>query len=412
MTIVFVLIAALLVLAALAVVIWPLLRPMADEPNAAPQDNSERLAVLADSLRELKLEFAAGTLQRGEYEEAKTELERQAVDADAMAARRTTAAGRSGWLAAMAVAIALPVVAIALYVAMGQPAALQAPTQVTDAQRSIGDGQAHIQTMIAALRERLQQDSQDARGWTMLARAYAATGQAQEAIKAYAKAVALKPDTAGLLVEYANALGMFHDRNLRGKPQQLLERALALQPDNPNALALAGAAALQRGDRVAAVQYWQQLQQLLPPDSAKYARVARLIARAQGERLEQPQQKQSVAIVEAAIHGTITVSKALQEKITAGDTLFIFARAPDGPPMPLAVLRRPAPQFPLQFTLDDSHAMVSGVHLSQYSVVNIVARVSRTGTATLQPGDLEGRAQSVPIGTQDVRIIIDDRVGS
>lgn len=404
MTIIFVLIVALLVLAAVAVVIVPLVRTGSAQA-VTQDDNSERFAVLSDSMRELDMEFEAGTLERGEYEEAKTELQRQAVDADDAPRQPAARTGRTVWAPTLVVAVVVPLLAVVLYVAMGQPAAVLAgATGAVVAQGADDPGADHVQAMIASLRQRLQEDSQDARGWTLLARAYAATGQSQQAMDAYAKAVALKPDSAGLLVEYANALGMFHDRNLGGKPQQLLKRALELQPDNLNALALAGAAAFQQGDRAAAVESWQRLKQLLPPDSAKQSRVDALIARAEG--------RQPAVAADTAIHGTITVSKALREKITAGDTLFIFARAPDGQPMPLAVVRQPAPQFPLQFTLDDTHAMVSGVHLSQYPVVNIVARVSRTGNATLQPGDLEGRVQSVSVGSENVRIVIDNRVGS
>ncbi len=402
MIIVFVLIAAALVLAALAVVILPLMRATPVDGAAEEGDDSARLAVLADGMRELNTELEAGTLDRSEYDEAKAELERQALDADAAPRRRAASAGRTAWAPALVVGIALPLLAVVLYVANGQPAAIWGGADSVVAQHP-GAESNELNEMISMLKQRLQQDGGDAQGWTLLARAYRAAGQSQDSVDAYEKAVGLDSDNADLLIEYANTVAVLHNRNLRGKPQRLIDRALKLDPDNLNALALAGAAALQRGESKDAVRYWTHLKSLLPADSPGLARIDELIARAQG--------KQPAAVAEAAIHGTVTVSDALAGKITAGDTLFIFARAPNGPPMPLAVVRQPAPQFPATFTLDDSRAMTPDLHLSQFPSVNIVARLSRSGSATLQPGDLEGHINSVALGSKDVQIVIDHRVG-
>lgn len=414
MVIVFVVIVAVLILAALAVVILPLMRAAPTKDAEGSGDDSERLSVLADGMRELDTELEAGTLDRAEYEEAKTELERQALEADDTPERRASSAGRaeSVWVPALVVGIALPLLAIVLYAATGTPAGISVgpsgpsrpsrPSTVR-AQRAGGGSNAHVKAVIAKVKKQLQTEGGDAKGWTLLARAYRAMGRSLDAINAYQKAVGLAPKNAELLIEYASTLATLHGGNFKGMPKQLINRALTLEPDNKKVLALAGIAALQQGNNHAAVRYWRHLRRVIPADSPKRAQVNALIARAQG--------KQPAVVTKTAIRGTVTVADGLAETVTAGDTLFIFARAPDGPPMPVAVMRVPAPQFPLQFTLNNTQAMVSGLRLSQFSTVNIVARISRTGSAKLQPGDLEGHVNSVPVGSNDVRIIIDNRVG-
>jgi len=409
MTLVFVLLAAVFILAALTVVIVPLIRPVKADP--ATQDNNRaRLAVLADDMRELDAELAAGTLGRTEYDESRQELERQALEADAVAKRQADSARLTVWVPALVVAIAVPLLAVMLYLLTGQPAAInEGPNRAGGmadivAEHANGTPDADLDAMIARLRQRLDSEGGDAQHWVLLARSYRAAEQPRNALAAYQKALDLDVDNADLLVEYANAFAVAHDHNLQGKPQQLLDRALQLAPDNRNALALAGMAALQRGDNKAALGHWQYLADLVPVDAPNRDRIDELIARAQG--------KAPAAAAKRAIHGTVTVSDELADQITAADTLFIFARAPDGPPMPLAVVRKPAPRFPLRFTLDDSQAMAPGLQLSQYTNVEIVARVSRTGSANLQPGDLEGQVSSVALGSNGVRIVIDHQVGS
>lgn len=406
MNVLFVLITAVLILTALAVVIVPLMRATPAPDAATDGTDDARMTILADSMRELDAELEAGTLARNEYDEARAELEQQALDTDAAGANRFASAGRAAWAPALAVGIALPLLTLALYLVEGQPGAILPATRTAGAvaQHANGESNARLATMIAKLKQRLQEDGGDPQDWMLLARSYSAEERPQDAIEAYQTAVDLAPENANLLIEYANVVAATHDHALGGKPQQLIDKALRLEPENMNALALAGAAALQQGANEDALRYWRHLKRLVPADSPDQARVDVLIARAEGKR--------PAVAVNAGISGTVTVSDTLADRITAGDTLFIFARAPDGPPMPLAVVRKSAPRFPAQFTLDDTRAMAPGLQLSQYANVDIVARVSRTGSATLRPGDLEGRIDSVALGSKDVRIVIDHRVGS
>ncbi|HMN22083.1 MAG TPA: c-type cytochrome biogenesis protein CcmI [Ottowia sp.] len=403
----FLVLAAALVLLALALVIVPLLR---HADRAAPADPA--LAVLADRLREIDAEHAAGTLGDAEHERARLELERQALQARQDAPANEPASLRVNWGAALATAITLPLAAALLYAAVGTPEAISG----RGVQAAAADPAHPPQDdAIAALSERLARDGGDAEGWVLLARSYFQLGRTQDALGAYRKATALQADNPDLWVEYANTLATTQNRDLSGEPQQLVERALRLDPNNLNALAFAGLAALQRGERETAVQHWRRLEAQLPEDSEDRARIGEWIARAQGQA--PPAKVATTAPASAApatrpeIRGTVVVDSALASQIAPADTLFVFARAENGPPMPLAAVRTRASGWPVSFTLDDSSAMAEGLALSRHPRVNIVARVSRLGNANAQPGDIEGHLEGVALGRQDVRVVLDRVVG-
>lgn len=424
--ILFMLLAAAMLLAALAFVILPLVRT-----PLAPVSGQESLTVLADGVRELDAELASGRSTRAEYEQACRDLELQALEADAAASARRGGDARAGWSAALAAGIALPLAATILYVALGQPSALLAAGTGAHA----GVGQAQMDGAIEALSRRLEDNESDGEGWTLLARSYLAANRVADAIGAYRKATAIMTDHPDLLVEYANTLAIANNRNLGGKPEELVARALEIDPDNFNALALGGAAALQGGNRELALKHWTRLEALLEPGSEDQARIASLVALAKGEPAPTSMPSTRTASTAPAPHanphpaeggaakaqpgagagaeirGTVTIAGELAGKVAPTDTLFIFARAVGGPPMPLAAVRARAGAWPVSFTLDDSSAMVEGMALSGFPRVDIVARVSRLGSATSQPGDIEGRIENVALGSDGVHVVMDRVVG-
>lgn len=411
----FLLLAVAMVLLALALVIVPLLRG-----RAAAGAGDESLAVLADGMRELEAERAAGDLSAAEYQQARQRIEQQALQAQQREEHaRDSRHLRANWGAALATAIALPLFVALLYLAVGQPGALtpgaSAARMASGAARAPGD------EAIQALSRRLDKDGGDAEAWVLLARSYFQVGRTHDALGAYRKATALTPDNADLWVEYANTLAIANDRQLAGEPAQLVERALKLDPDNLNALAFAGLAALQRDDRAGALRHWQRLQALLPEGSEDHPRIASLIARAQGQAPQESALAPPAGVVvdaqaavpvaarsaQAVIRGTVTLAGALAAQVAPTDTLFVFAKAPEGPPMPLAAVRTRAGGWPVGFTLDDSSAMVQGMALSRFERVNLVARVSRLGNASAQPGDIEGVLENVAVGSSEVRLVLD-----
>lgn len=399
----FVALAAGMVLAALAMVIVPLVRRTQRTARLG-----EDLTVLADGMHELNAELAAGDVSQAEYDRARTELERQALRSEQAAQAQAQSSQRANWAVALTTAIVLPLLVATLYLTVGQPAALGNGGAAL-AQASGGAPQAPDEATLTALKARVAKDAKDAEGWVLLARASFQLGHIDDAIAAYAKVTGLVTDNPNLWVEYANTLAIAHHRDLSGEPTAMVERALKLDPNNFNALAFAGLAAFQRGDQAAALRHWQHLKTLLPQGGEDAKAIDDLIARAGGAHAPSASEAVSAAApqAQATIDGTVTLAAELTDKVAATDTLFVYARAPDGPPMPLAAVRTSTSTWPVSFKLDDSSSMAPGMRLSRFPKVTLVARVSKSGSATPQPGDIEGRVDGVDTGSRGVRIVLD-----
>jgi cytochrome c-type biogenesis protein CcmH len=280
---------------------------------------------------------------------------------------------------------------------------------------------ADVEDMVARLSERLQKNPDDAKGWALLGRSYYVMQRMDEAVAAYAKAVAKIDDDADLYADYADALAMSQGRDLRGKPMELVDRALAINPSQPKALAMAGTEAFQRKDYPAAIALWERLLPMLPADSDLAKSITDGIAEARelggaksaqkSTGSEKPAAKaaQKAASV-GSVSGQVSLSPALASKANASETLFIVARAVNGPRIPLAVLRRRVSDLPLEFTLDDTLAMSPELKLSGAAEVIVSARISKSGNAISQPGDLLGTSAPVKVGAKGLRIAIDSVV--
>lgn len=364
-----------------------------------PWSVSRRVANIAihrDQLRELDADLAAGKIAPAEHERARSELESRLLE-DADAAQDATPR-RGGRGVAVLVGLAVPACALAIYVLIGSPGALD-PRAGTHA---VDSGQ--IEEMVERLATRLRENPEDVAGWRMLGRSYAALGRFAEAVDAYAKAAVRAPRDADLLADFADALGMAHGRSLQGEPEKLIQRALEIDPNHLKALALAGTAAFDRKDFKAAAAYWQRMLPLVPPDSEDARTIRENVAEARGLA---GASGLAAAPAHPGIRGTVRLSPKLKERIAPGDTLFIYARAAEGPAMPLAALRRSARELPLDYALDDSMAMAPGMALSAHPRVVITARVSRSATAKPQPGDLQGASKPVANNAQGVVVVID-----
>lgn len=321
---------------------------------------------------------------------------------------------QAAWRTALAIALFLPLIAFALYVGSGRPMDWMNAQSVQHAQ---GVDLAQARSLTDELARRLEAEPDNLEGWLLLARSRLGTGQAAEALSAYARVLELSPDEPDLLVEYANALSRQQGRSLAGKPTELIERALALAPDNLNALALGGAAALQRGQPRQAQAYWTHLRDLTPEGSPDRTRIEALLARVAGEGAEpatvvaaQPDRSRPAA-ARAFVRGVVQVSPQLAGRFAAGDTLFVFARAVGGSSRPIAAVRKQATGWPVAFVLDDGTSMMQDQALSAFSAVDLVARVSHSGSPTAQPGDLEGSLGAVAVGTDGLELVLDRVVG-
>ncbi|HSC94461.1 MAG TPA: c-type cytochrome biogenesis protein CcmI [Burkholderiales bacterium] len=394
-------IAVLLAAGALAFVLPPLLRSQRPAPGAAV--DATNVAVYRDQIRELEADLAAGTLAQEQYEEARRELEARLL-ADVQggaAAPRTATTGR---IAAIAAGIAIPVASILLYLAVGNPGALAPESE------SHGITRAQIESMVDRLAARMKENPEDATGWVMLGRSYAVLDRFPEAASAYANAVKRSPPDAQLLADYADALAMAQGRRLQGEPERLIAKALAIDPRNVKALALAGTAAFENKDFKGAIVQWRKILDIVPADSDMANSIRDSIADAQqlaGGPVAAPSAPaQPAAAAPATVSGTVRLDPALTKRVAPGDTVFIFARAVDGPRVPLAVTRREVRELPATFTLDDRMAMAPGMNLSAHARVVVGARVSKSGQPAPQPGDFEGLSSPVNVGASGVNVVI------
>jgi cytochrome c-type biogenesis protein CcmH len=386
--IVFWIIAALLA----AVAVFFVLRPLLSRKEQGRLSRSDaNISIYKDQLRELEADLAAGTLGRQDYERARLELEARLLED--VPALEVESAGGSGRRAALAVGIALPLLALAIYLAIGTPRALDPREGAPDA--------AQLEAMVARLAAKLRENPEDAEGWKLLGRSYSVMGRFPEAVDAYAKAAQRAPRDAQLLADFADALAMARGQRLEGEPAQLVERALQIDPKNLKALALAGSAAFERQDYANAATLWGRMLPLVPPDSED----ARLIA----GNVEEAKKLAGIG-AHPGVKGTVRLAPELARQVKPDDILFVFARAAEGPPMPLAVLRAKAGELPLAFNLTDAMAMAQGLTVSAHPRVVVTARVAKSGSAKPAPGDLEGKSPPVANDASGVAVLIDSVV--
>lgn len=438
-------IAGIFIVAALLFVIPALLRSY-----APGQENAEReianVNIYRDQIEELAEDLRNDTLSREQYEASKEELQKrmlQDVSTEHNLAKRP-AAKRHGVAATVIIFLALPLLAVYLYTVIGDARGLLSQSHLASAtqfhaagaEEGMPDGHAQMKSVMENLIKRLQDNPEDVEGWLMLARSYAIMGRFDEASNAYAKLVEMQPENPQFLSDYADVLAMTNDGNLIGKPAELINQALQIDPNYPKALALAGTVEFEKRQFGAAADYWERLLALIPAEAEFAKSISESIAQAKSMAAESKEPsapvqlaqnnnvgtdssvsvasdsepKQSATSGVPSISGRVTLTAALADKVSATDTLFVFARASVGPKMPLAILRVQVKDLPVTFTLDDGMAMTPTMKLSSFPEVVIGARISKTGQAVPASGDLEGFSQPVKIGDTDVVVTIDQQV--
>lgn len=401
-------IASLLMAGALLFVLPPLLQRGARVQQGAA---ALTLAVYRDQQAELDADRRAGALSEAQYEAARRELERRLLEDIGEPTPAPQPAARASRVPAAVVALAAPLFAVSLYFVIGEFKALDPGRAAPLAGNTHEVTPDQIRVMVERLALRLAQNPDDAEGWAMLARSYNVLGRYQDASMAYGRAVERIPGNASLLADYADALAMARGRRLQGEPEALIQRALVADPKHIKSLALAGSAAFEKRDYAGALSYWERITQLVPPDSDVARSIGNSIKEARGLAAA-PAASAALAAQPPAgaapgVSGIVRLAPDLAAKVAPNDTVFIFARAADGPRMPLAVLRKKASELPIQFTLDDSLAMAPQSRLSGVPQIVVGARVSKSASATPQQGDLEGLTQPVSNVERDVKIVID-----
>jgi cytochrome c-type biogenesis protein CcmH len=426
----FVAVSGLLVVVGLALLAFGLLRRrQAQGQGQALDRNAENVVIARERLRELRADLNEGRVSEAEFAARREELESALID-DIADDGAEAVQERSVWYGRWTVAallVVLPWVTVGVYLAVGTPSALTGTPQVRASTNPHGTGMASgedapsVQELVGRLEERLRQEPDNAEGWTLLARTYMSMERYPDAVKAFERVQTLVGDQSEVLLGLADAIAMTQGGRLTGRPATLIDKALELNPNAPIGLWLGGMAAEEQGNFERALTLWQRLEPLVADDPQSSQQVRAMIARvAQKAGVEVPAQVAAAAPPTdstdtgqggggAALTVDVSLDPALKARVSPDDTVFVYAKATEGPPMPLAIARHRVADLPLRVKLDDSMAMMPAMRLSQFPQVEVIARVSKAGSAMPQTGDLVGSRSPVsPASTEQVAIVIND----
>ena len=424
-------VAGIFIVAALLFILPTLLRNKGSETGVAR--DSTNVSIYRDQLSELDNDLRNDILNQEQYDQSKSELQQRMMldmPGEGPISVATKLNSKRSIATSVVLILLIPVLAISLYLFLGntkallpQPAAEQMEL-VDGAITSENDGHQEVSSMVDKLVKRLEKEPEDIEGWNMLGRTYAIMGRFNEARDVYAKLLAKSPDSPEALVNYADVFAMTQDGSLMGKPIELINKALSIDPKNPKALALAGTAKFEQGEFNQAAVYWEELLAIIPAESKLAQSVSGSIKQAKSlasnnqENIliakQQPPESDKKIVnksLSQTISGVVNISPALSAKTSPGDTLYIYARAKSGPRMPLAIVRLQAKDLPAKFTLKDGMGMNPNMKLTSFPEVVISARVTKSGKAVPANGDLQGFSKVVRIGDQNVNILIDRQVG-
>ena len=370
-------------------------------------------AVYQDQLRELERDLQSGVLSPSDHQSAREDLESRLLqDVDGLTAEAPTrpeqaapapTAGQVTWFktTSWGLAIALPLLSLGVYQWLGQPQALE-PQTLAQGMPSEHLTPERLEGMAKALRERLQQNPDQAEDWVMLARVERALDHYDAAAQALASALKLSQDL-DWAIERAEILATARQGDFQGEPWQIITSVLKTDPQHLGALLLAGSASYSEGRYPQALKHWEQASALVPADAPDRQPLDAALSQVRS-KLGLPDPR-AQAMAASAVRGRVSLAPSALERVQANDTVFIYATAPDSR-MPLAIEQIKAAQLPYDFVLDDSKAMNPQVHLSDATVLVVRARVSRSGQAQAQPQDLSAELTGVRPGTKGLQLIL------
>ncbi len=340
----------------------------------------------------------------------------------------------------MLLVLAVPAVAVLTYLQLGNPQIIPSlETAAVDGAPGPAtgpDGQQvpALDTLAQGLAERMEQNPDNLEGWLMLGRTYLALDQPAKALQAIERANQLAPDQVSVMLAYAEVLAANSGNSLAGRPAELIRTALEREPTNPSARWLNGMLAYQQERFAEAVGAWQTVLDELDPAGQEAQEMRQMIAEARGRGglpegpAQAPKAPPVLAVdaspaagtavatggpatgADARLRVSVTLAPALVGRAGPDDTVFVFARAAAGPPMPLAVSRIKVADLPASVTLDDSMAVLPSMRLSSFPQVIVGARVSKSGQATPGSGDLEGQTGPLEAAATPAVAVTVDRI--
>jgi len=385
----------------LVLVLLLLLRPyLFPGKVAATSRRQMNAAIYREELDKLEAERSAGLITSTDYEIAHAEM-RQRLFQDTNEEDDHATLG-STKKTAIALLLFVAILSSGLYFYLGDVSRV---AQMNTENPMTQEG---IEKMVNEFALKMEKDPGNLKGWAMLARSYRVLGRNEEAVKAYARAGNFIDSDPQLLADYADALASNANGNFSGKPLSLINQALKLDPNNLMALWLSGTAAFSNGNYRSAVQVWEKLAAQLPPNSEDLKAIEGSIAEARskgGLAAKAPAAPSAIPSAKG-VSGQIELSNDLKSKVNSGDTVLVIARQV-GERMPVAVLKTSVAQFPMRFVLNDTLAMNPNAPLSKLKEVSVEVRISKTGMAKPEPGDLISAVQTIQVGTENARLLVD-----
>ncbi len=420
------------VLTVICVSLWRGSQLGADASHQA-QENADdpvqaNAAVYKDQIHDLEKEYVLGNLSSEELQIAKDELARRLLDDvgdTAQITKSTPQAWRAPWIWVMGFVFLVPVAASVMYAVMGQPLALNPAALQAEAEQGSDISPEKMTEMATALMRRLQDEPNQIDGWIMLARVQRAREHFDESDEAFRKALALSKDD-NLAIEHAEVLAQKNQGNFAGQPWAIIQRVLTADPQHLNALLLAGSASYSELNYRSALRFWERAREVVEPASPDAPELDRAIAQTREKMglpsaptrsnalANAPTSQSATSSVGASnnqassarISGRVSVIKELADKVAPTDTVFVFATPVSGSRMPLAIVRTTADKLPFDFVLDDSTSMNPAAKLSSMTEVTVKVRISKSGQAMAQPGDLGVSLTPVKLGSSGLNLMV------
>jgi cytochrome c-type biogenesis protein CcmH len=397
---------ALLALA-LALLLIPLMR--AARVSQADQRQQQNIQIAREKKRGLEAQLAEGEIDQAGYDAAYLDLQ-AALALELERGEVPGEATRGKWMAVV-VMLAIPCASVILYLTFGEYRVIENPqlTQAAAQPRNNAAPQMTLEEMVVAIESRLQENPQDAEAWFMLGRTQMSKQDYDAAANAFRRSNEFMADEPGILFALADAIGMQNNGSLQGEPEALIQRGLELAPRFPNGLWLAGMAAEQRGDFKSAHEYWSLLLPMIGDNPESENEVREMLANL--EARDPSLVKDVATAAQSTLNLRIDISAELRAQATPETAVFVYAKAMQGPPMPLAVKRLQLKDLPLTLSLSDADAMMPSMKLSSFDQVVVGARVSMSGDPVAQDGDFYTEQDSVDSSNPPARISLTiDRV--
>lgn len=384
--------AILLLILVLVLLLRPFFFPAKESDTSRRQMNA---AIYREELDKLEAERASGMVDGESYEQTHAEM-RQRLFQDTDEADDLAVLG-SPKKTIMGIFIFIVLLSTGFYFVLG------GASRVAEKSAEKPMTQESVEKMVAEFAAKMEKEPDNLKGWAMLARSYRILGRNAEAEKAYAHAGSFVDSDPQLLADYADVLAANANGSFAGKPLQLINKALAMDPNNLLALWLSGTASFNAQNYKAAVQSWEKLAKQLPADSDEARAIATSISEARTKGGLAPASKPVIS--NKGVSGQVEITPELKAKVKSGDILMVIARKP-GERMPVAVLKTSVTSFPMNFVLDDSLAMNPSALISALPQVSVEVRISKTGMAMPESGDLISAPQTIAVGASNTRLLI------